>query len=361
MDYFRTHTEIDLATIRQNAEAIKAYTGKRLIAVVKADAYGHGVVPVIEALRAVADMFAVATIEEGVALRQAGIRDPILVLFSSLPEQAAHIVAHGLTPTIGDWEFADRLNDVASGTVNVHININTGMNRSGVYWTEAGQFLRRLKTLHRLNVEGVFTHLTTADETDKRFVFVQLDRFSSVLEKIANGSELIHVANSAAALAIPEAHFDAVRPGLSLYGIYPAPERPIKLEPALTWKARVGWIGSISEREGVSYGLRYKAPRETRVAMVQVGYGDGYSRALSGVGEVLIGGARRPIIGRICMDVSVVRLDPMDNVSVGDEVVLIGKQGNAEITVDEIAHRTGTISYEILTQIKTRVTRVFNH
>ena len=355
MDYFRTHTEIDLATIRQNAEAIKVYTGKRLIAVVKADAYGHGVVPVIEALRTVADMFAVATIEEGVALRQAGIRDPILVLFSSLPEQAAHIVAHGLTPTIGDWEFADRLNDVASGTVNVHININTGMNRSGVYWTEAGQFLRRLKTLHRLNVEGVFTHLTTADETDKRFVFVQLDRFSSVLEKIANGSELIHVANSAAALAIPEAHFDAVRPGLSLYGIYPAPERPIKLEPALTWKARVGWIGSISEREGVSYGLRYKAPRETCVAMVQVGYGDGYPRALSGVGEVLIGGARRSIIGRVCMDVSVVRLESTDNVSVGDEVVLIGKQGDAEITVDELAHRAGTISYEILTQIGARV------
>ena len=355
MDYFRTHTEIDLGAVRRNAEAIKAHTGKQLIAVVKADAYGHGVVPVIEALRTVADMFAVATIAEGVALRQAGIRDPILVLFSALPEQAAHIVAHGLTPTIGDWEFADRLNDVASGTVNVHVNINTGMNRSGVCWTEVVQFLNRLKTLHQLNVEGIFTHLATADETDKRFVFVQLKRFSSVLEKISNGSELIHVANSAAALAIPESHFDAVRPGLSLYGIYPAFERPIKLELALTWKARIGWIGSISEGEGVSYGLRYKAQHETLVAMVQVGYGDGYPRALSGVGEVLIGGVRRSIIGRVCMDVSVVRLESMDNVSIGDEVVLIGKQGDAEITVDEVAHRAGTIPYEILTQIGARV------
>ena len=361
MDYFRTHTEINLEAIRRNAKAIKAYTGKRLIAVVKADAYGHGVVRVTEALHAVADMFAVATIEEGVALRQTGIREPILVLFSSLREQATEIIEYGLTPTIGDWEFADRLNDVASGIVNVHVNINTGMNRSGVCWTEAVQFLSRLKTLRQLTVEGIFTHLATADEADKSYVFTQLKRFSSVLEKIANGGELIHAANSAAALAIPEAHFDAVRPGLSLYGIYPSSERPIKLEPALTWKTRIGWVGTISEGEGVSYGLTYKASRETRVAMVQVGYGDGYPRALSGVGEVLIGGARRPIIGRICMDVSVVRLDPMDNVSVGDEVVLIGKQGNAEITVDEIAHRTGTISYEILTQIKTRVTRVFNH
>ena len=355
MDYFRTHTEINLEAIRRNAETIKASTGKQLIAIVKADAYGHGVVPVIEMLRPVADMFAVATIEEGVALRQAGIRDPILVLFSSLPEQAAHIVAHGLTPTIGDWEFANRLNDVASKIVSIHVNINTGMNRSGIYWTEAAQFLNRLKTLHRLNVEGVFTHLATADETDKRFVFVQLKRFSSVLEKVSNGSALVHAANSAAALAIPEAHFDAVRPGLSLYGIYPAPERTIQLEPALTWKARIGWIGSLSKGEGVSYGLRYKAPRETRVVMVQVGYGDGYPRALSGVGEVLIGGARRPIVGRVCMDVSVVRLASTDNVSVGDEVVLIGKQGDAEITVDELAHRAGTISYEILTQIGARV------
>ena len=361
MDYFRTYTEIDLGAIRRNAEAIKAYTGKRLIAVVKANAYGHGVVPVTEALQTVTDMFAVATIEEGIALRQAGIREPILILFSSLPEQAVQIVEHKLTPTIGNWEFASRLNDVASETISVHVNINTGMNRSGICWREAGQFLNKLKTLHRLEIEGFFTHLATADETDKRFVFLQLDRFSSVLEKTRNGDELIHAANSAAALAIPETYFDAVRPGLSLYGVYPTSEKPIKLKPALTWKTRIGWIGSIAEGEGVSYGLTYKAPRETRVAMIQVGYGDGYPRTLSGVSEVLIGGARCPIIGRVCMDVSVVRLEPTDNVSVGDEVVLIGKQGDAEITVNELAHRAGTISYEILTQIGTRVKRIFNY
>ncbi len=361
MDYFRTHTEINLEAIRRNAETIKVSTGKQLIAVVKANAYGHGVVPVTKALQGIADMFAVATIEEGVALRQAGICDPILVLFSSLPEQAAHIVAQGLTPTISNWEFADKLNEAVSKIVSVHVNINTGMNRYGVHWTEAAQFLNRLKTLDRLVVKGLFTHLATADEADKSYVSVQLKRFASVLEEIPNSGSLVHAANSAATLTVPEAYFDAVRPGLSLYGVYPTAERLITLAPALTWKARIGWIGSLSESEGVSYGLTYKAPRQTRVAMVQVGYGDGYPRTLSNVGEVLMGGARRPIIGRVCMDVSVVRLESTDNVSIGDEVVLIGKQGKAEITVDELAHRAGTISYEILTQIGTRVPRIFKH
>lgn len=361
MNYYRTYTEIDLGAIRRNTEAIKAYTGKRLIAVVKSDAYGHGVVPVTKALRGVADMFAVASIEEGIELRQAGIREPILVLFSSSPEQASQIVEHGLIPTISDWEFASRLNAVASGTIDVHVNINTGMNRSGVDWTAAVQFLGRLKTLDRIRIKGIFTHFATADEADKNYVFVQLKRFSSVLEEISNGDRLVHAANSAAALAVPESYFSAVRPGLSLYGVYPASEKPIALEPALTWKAHIGWVGSISEGEGVSYGLTYKASHQTRMAMVQVGYGDGYPRVLSGIGEVLIGGTRRQIIGRICMDVSVVRLESTDNVSIGDEAVLIGKQGDAEITVDEIAHRTGTISYEILTQIGTRVTRIFNY
>lgn len=361
MDDHRTHVEIDLGAIRRNAEAIKTFTGKRLIAVVKADAYGHGVGPVTKALRGVADMFAVATIEEGVELRQSGVQEPILVLFSSCPNQASQVVEHGLVPTISDWEFANRLNAIASGTIKVHVNINTGMNRSGVHWTEAAQFLNRLKTLDRLIVEGLFTHLATADEPDKSYVFVQIERFASVLKKISNGDGWVHAANSAATLAVSEAYFDAVRPGLSLYGVYPATEKPIALEPALTWKARIGWIGSLSEGEGVSYGLTYKAPHQTRVAMIQVGYGDGYPRALSNVGEVLIGGARRPIIGRVCMDVTVVRLETTDNVSVGDAVILIGRQKDAEITVDELAHRAGTISYEILTQIGRRVPRIFKY
>ena len=359
MPYLRTHTEIDLLAIRHNAETIKRYTGKQLIAVVKADAYGHGAVRVAEVLRPVADMFAVATVEEGMELREAGIRKPILILFSCVPAQVGPIVEFNLTPSIGDWEFAKALNEIASEATStkIHVNINTGMNRSGICWTEALQFLSKLKNLPRLEVEGIFTHLATADEVDKSFVSVQLKRFSSVLSD--NDGKMVHVANSAATLAVPESHFDAVRPGLSLYGIYPATEKPILLKPALTWKTRIGWISTISEGEGVSYGLTYKAPYPIRVAMMQIGYGDGYPRALSVTGEVLIGGMHRPIIGRVCMDVSVVQLEPADKVAIGDEVVLIGKQGDAEITIDEVAQRAGTIPYEILTQIGTRVKRTF--
>lgn len=357
MHHFRTHTEINLGAIRRNAEAIKAYTGKQLIAVIKADAYGHGMILVAEALSAAADMFAVATTEEGIRLRQAGIHKPILILFSSLTEEATQIVEHELTPTVADWEFASRLNEISSRTIKIHLNINTGMNRGGVRWTEAKQFLNRLKTLEQLEIEGLFTHLATADEADKSFVSVQLKRFSSL--SLGSTGKMRHVANSAATLAVPASHFDAVRPGLSLYGIYAASEKPITLEPALTWKARVGWVSSILAGEGVSYGLTYKASRQTRIAMVQVGYGDGYPRALSGVGEVLINGVRCPIIGRVCMDVSVVQLSNTANVTIGDEVVLIGKQGDAEITADEIANRAGTIPYEILTQIGRRVNRIY--
>ena len=325
----------------------------------KADAYGHGMIPVAEALYPVADMFAVATVEEGVELRQNGIHKPILILFSSLPEEAAQIVEHQLTPTVADWRFASRLNIVAPKVVNIHVNINTGMNRNGVRWTEAAAFLNRLKTLERLEIEGAFTHLATADEADKSFVSVQLERFSSLF--VDRRPKMLHAANSAASLAISVSHFDAIRPGLSLYGVYPASEKPIALEPALTWKSRIGWVGSISEREGVSYGLTYKASRQTRVAMVQIGYGDGYRRALSDVGKVLIGGVRCQIIGRVCMDVSVAELSDAADVSVGDEVVLIGKQGKEEITVGEIADRAETISYEILTQIGPRVKRIFKN
>ncbi len=366
----QAHVEVNLNAIQANATAIKARTQGQLIAVVKANAYGHGAIPVAEALHTIADMFAVATVEEGIELREAGIQYPILILFSPLPDSAENIVSYDLTPAVDNWTLAQELNKVVKDgksriqqtsieKVKVHIDVNTGMNRCGVRYTEASAFLKKLKTLPHVEVEGIFTHFATADETDKSFAYVQLNRFSSVLQNVPNVS-IKHAANSAAVLAIPESHFDAVRPGLSLYGIFPGHEKPIQLQPALTWRARVGWIDSIEQGEGVSYGLLYKTPSQARVAGIQVGFGDGYPRALSGIGEVLIGGKRCPIIGRICMDMMVVQLEFSDNVAVGDEVVLIGKQGSEEITIYEVAARANTIPYEILTSIAKRVNRIYS-
>ncbi len=360
--FSRTWIEIDLQAIVANATAIKSHTGTRLIAVIKADAYGHGAVRVAQALHEIADMFAIATVAEGIELRNAGIRKPIFVLFSPLPELAAEIVAHQLIPAIDNWQLAQRLNEIepvgALSNHAVHVDINTGMHRSGVHWTEAKAFLDRLKTLNQLEIKGIFTHFATADEADKSYAYLQLERFSTVYCRRARpGAIMVHAANSAATLTIPEARFDAVRPGLSLYGIYPSTEKPIPLQPALTWKARVGWVGWIEAGEGVSYGLTYRAANRTRIATLQVGYGDGYPRALSNRAHVLINGKRRPIIGRICMDVTLIQLKPSDDVSIGDEAVLIGKQGDAEIGIDEVAARADTISYHILTQISRRVAR----
>lgn len=365
----QTHVEINLNTIKVNAKAIKKHTGSKLIAVVKADAYGHGVIPVTEALQNIADMFAVATVAEGIELRQAGIQNPILILFSPLPDLAVDIVDYDLTAAVDNWSLAEQLNRVMINRnhqsiptnilkAKIHINVNTGMNRCGVRYTEAKKFIKELKSLSLLEIEGVFTHFATADEGDQSFAEIQLNRFRSVIEDTPD-IQLKHVANSAAALTIPESHLDVVRTGLNLYGIYPTKVKTIQLNPALTWKAQVGWIDNIEPGEGISYGLTYKAQNRIRIAGIQIGYGDGYPRALSGKSEVLIGGIRRPILGRVCMDMLVCRLESTDKVTVGDEVVLIGKQGNEEIGVDEIADHANTISYEILTNIGKRVKRIY--
>ncbi len=366
--YF-THVEVDLNAIQANAIAIKQHTGRKLIAVLKADAYGHGAVPVAETLQNSADMFAVATVDEGIELREAGIINPILILFSPLPDLASEIIGYKLTSAVDNLTLAEELNKVACRNndnsqdaslkkVKIHVDVNTGMNRCGIRHTDVAEFMQGLNQLSLLEIEGVFTHFATADEVDKRFVHLQLNRLTSLMKYIPN-IPLIHMANSAAALSIPESYFDAVRTGLSIYGIYPAKEQPIKLQPALTWKASVGWIDYIQRGEGVSYGLTFNAQEKTRIAGIQVGYGDGYPRELSGKGEVLIGEIRRPILGRICMDMIVVKVESNDNISVGDDVVLIGNQGEEEIGIDEIADHANTISYEILTNIGKRVKRIY--
>ncbi|MCG9129907.1 alanine racemase [Candidatus Poribacteria bacterium] len=369
----QSHVEIDLLKIQDNAKSIKEYCNRKLIAVVKADAYGHGAVQVANVLHNIADMFAVATVEEGIELRQAGIRNPILILFSTLTDTVDEIISYELTPTIDNWNSASRLNDAVIGRnsllkfvpiekANIHLDINTGMNRSGIPHSEAKEFINRLQSLNRLQLEGITTHLATAEEKDQSFVNIQLQRFASSIndvKKSDTGTPFFHAANSAATLSIPDSHFDAVRPGLALYGIYPPNSYYVDLQPVLCWKTHINWINMIESGEGISYGLTHKAKQQTRIAGIQVGYGDGYPRSLSNVGEVLIGGIRRPILGNICMDLTVVGLETSDKVEIGDEVILIGKQGDEEITVDEIAEKANTIPYEILTRIGNRVKKIY--
>ena len=369
-----TWVEVDLSAIRSNARAIKAYAqGKPLIAVIKADAYGHGVIPVAEALREEAAMYAVATVAEAVELRTAGVKKPVLVLFNALPVQAQTIIDHQVTPSVYEPALCNALSCAAQAegtSVKVHLDVDTGMNRGGIWYTETVDFIKWLTTRKGIKVEGLFTHFATADGADKSHVHLQLERFKSVLSSLSEINlhpPIVHAANSAAALTLPEAHFDAVRVGLSLYGVYPSAEvkraSTVCLQPALTWKARIISLRQSTQGEGVSYGRTHIVDEPTWLATLPVGYADGYSRALSNRGEVLVGGAKHRQVGLVCMDGSVFQLvsskKKQADLHIGDEAVLIGRQGDLEITVDKIAEKAGTISYEILTGIGKRVPRIY--
>ena len=373
-----TWVEVNLSAIRSNARAIKAYAGgQSLIAVIKADAYGHGALPVAEVLDEEAAMYAVATVAEAVELCSAGVTKPVLVLFNALPSQAETIIAYRLTPSVYEQTLCRALSHTARAkgtTIRVHLDVDTGMNRGGIWYTEAVDFLKWLISLESIEVEGIFTHFSTADEADRSHTYLQLERFNSVLTTLSKLNlcpRVVHAANSAAALTLPDSHFDAVRVGLSLYGVYPSPEvrrrSPVALRPALSWKAHVICLRQSKRGEGISYGRTYTFDAPVWLATLPIGYADGYSRALSNRGAALIGGARYNQVGSVCMDGTVFRTAPPENgdtdhsLHIGTEAVLIGRQGDLEITVDQVAEEAGTIPYEILTGIGNRVSRVYVH
>ena len=374
-----TWVEVDLSAIQANARAIRTYSeGSSLIAVIKADAYGHGAIPVAEALCKEADMYAVATVAEAVELRTTGVKKPILVLFNALPAQAETIIDYQLTPSVHEPTLCKALSGAAQAkgtTVGVHVDVDTGMNRGGIWYTQAVDFTEWLRSLRRIQIQGIFTHFATADEADKSHIHLQLERFRSVLSvlsKLNLRPPVVHAANSAAALTLPEAHFDAVRVGLGLYGVYPSSTvkraTPVSLQPAFSWKACLICLRQTVPGEGISYGRTYTVDEPTWLASLPVGYADGYSRALSNRGEALIGGTRCQQVGSVCMDGTVFRIPQLKAghtdlpLRIGDEAVLIGRQENMEITVDQVAERAGTISYEILTGIGRRIPRIYvNH
>lgn len=365
-----TRLEIDLDAIAFNLRGVRARVGPgvKMLTAVKANGYGHGMVEAAQvAVEVGTDMLGVAIVEEGVTLREAGLTVPILVLGSALPEQAAAIVRHRLTQTVCTVELAEALAGRAAAegqTARVHVKVDTGMGRLGLPMNDVVPFLRRLAGWQSLIVEGIFTHFPTADDADKRLTIEQTHRFRALLtelECLGLRPAIGHAANSGAILDLPESYFDMVRPGLIVYGYYPVGHvsRSILLRPAMTWKTRIGYLKRVPAGTGLSYGLTYVTPTDTMIATLPVGYADGYSRALSNRGLVLVRGQRAPIVGRVCMDQCLVDVGHILDVSIGDDVVLIGRQGTEELSMDDLASRLGTIPNEVVCLMGQRVPRVF--
>ncbi|MCX6020825.1 MAG: alanine racemase, partial [Chloroflexi bacterium] len=335
-----------------------------IMAVVKANGYGHGAVAVAgAALDAGASRLGVASIEEAVVLRRGGVTAPVLVLGSTPPWEAETLVRMRITPTVASKRLALALARCASESgvlMPVHLKVDTGMNRYGLAPDDVEPFARFLQELPGLHIEGIFSHFASADETDKSFTHRQYRDFMAVAERLPE-IPLRHIANSAGALDTPELALDMVRPGIALYGCYPSCEvgHEAPLTPAFTLKARVVRVHEVQEGETVSYGRTWTAPRRSRVAVVPCGYADGLPRALSNRGAMLVRERLAPILGRVCMDQTVVDVTDIPGVAVDDEVVIFGRQGSAAIPVEQLAEWSGTINYEILCGISLRAPRVY--
>ena len=364
-----TWVEVDLDALAANVrELVRVAGGSQVMAVVKADAYGHGAVPVARtAVEAGARWLAVACLEEGLKLRQGGLKVPILVLGYLPPEEARAAVEADISCCVFGDETARALAQAAvrcGRRARVHVKVDTGMGRLGVRPEDAVGFVRWLKGIPALEVEGIFTHLATADEEDLSFARAQLDAFASVLAALEREQVHVpyrHAANSAALLRLPAARYNLVRPGLAMYGVYPAPglETVARLRPVLAWKTRVAQVKVMRPGETVGYGRTWRAVGNEVVITLPVGYADGYRRALSGRAEVLVRGRRARVAGRVSMDQLTVALPAGAEVTPGEEVVLLGRQGEEEISATELARAADTIPYEILVGIGRRVVRVY--
>lgn len=360
-----TVADVDLDAIASNVDAIRARSKADVIAVVKADAYGHGAQAVAETcFEAGAVMVAVAEIEEGLALREGGVSGPILVLLGPTDSsEVAHAVAQDLHLVVWDVERARAISEAATvlrRTARVHFKVDTGLTRLGAPTKEAATRYRSIASMPHIEMDGIFTHFATADDPDPSNDRVQLERFREVLGTLADRPRLVHAAASAGVAAFGSVDgMNAVRTGLSIYGLHAAPHLAgaLPLRPALAWRSRVHRIASVPAGTGVSYGHEYRLSREGRIATVPVGYGDGLPRAAGKRGAVLVRGRRVAFAGRICMDLVMLDVTDIDGAREGDEVVLIGAQAGAKQTVEDLAEACGTINYEIVTGIRRRVPR----
>ncbi|MBA7484572.1 MAG: alanine racemase [Spirochaeta sp.] len=367
-----TWAEVDLDALAANIHSYRHHVGKgvAIIAVVKANAYGHGAVAVSRAaLEAGASRLAVHRLEEGIELRQAGISCPILIMGYTPVSNATLVVAHQLTAAVTTREFARALNaralnDRAETPIPIHIKVDSGMGRFGLLPGEAADFAAGLGDLRSIKIEGIFTHFATADALDQFHMQRQLAVFKGVLAEIESRGLKIairHACNSAAAMTLPEGRFEAVRPGLSLYGMVPSSEwpPPFALQPVLSLKSRVVRLRTLAAGSSIGYGRTYVTKEPTRVALLPVGYGDGYHRLISGRGAVLLKGKRAPILGRVSMDQIVVDVSAIPGVELEEEATLLGGEGDAAISAEEIAGWAQTINYEITTSLLPRVARLY--
>lgn len=366
--------EIDLDAFKSNLDKIKTFTqGCKIIAVIKADAYGHGAIKLGKYLNEFGvTSFAVSCVREAMELRKSGIEGDILILGYTDPEEIELLSDYNFAQTIYSLDYANAISDKLKNSnknVDIHIKLNTGMNRLGFNCCDQTPIEEIVSaiTLPCLNFKGLFTHFAAADrdgDPDSQFTATQYTRFLKVkteLEAKGFKPELCHCCNSAGTLLSPNMHLNAVRTGIILYGLKPDSSLclPIELSPVMSFKATISSINQIGVNQGISYGLTFKTDKPITTATVTVGYADGYPRFLSGCGEVLINGKRCRILGRVCMDQMVVDVTNVDNVSIGSEVVLIGRSGSEEITADEIAKHGNTINYEIVCGISKRVPRYY--
>jgi alanine racemase len=362
-----TYAIVRLSRLRANLAAVKEHVGPaKVMAILKANAYGHGLEAVARTLAPQADFFGVALVEEGITLRRLGLTNPILVFGGVWTRQIPLFLEHGLTLTVPSLA---RLSDVeqaaaaAGARARVHLKIDTGMERIGVHYYNAEALLEAAARSPHVEVEGIYSHFANADAEDLADARGQLERLLEVLrfyERRSLPVPLRHMANSAALLRMQESHLDLVRPGLVLYGVYPfgGTPRAVKVRPVLSWQSRVVYFKVVAAHSPVSYGSTWKSDHPVRMVTVPVGYGDGYFRSMSGRAHVLLRGQRHPQVGAICMDQMMVNIEQGSGYN-GDEVVLIGEQGGERITVEDLAAWAGTIPYEVLTAISERVPRVY--
>lgn len=365
-----TRVIVNLDRLSGNLRAIRTHVGVPVMGVIKANAYGHGLVPVARHLQAQGiDQLGVAFVEEGIALRRAGINVPILVMGGIFGPQAAQFIGNGLEITVSSL---DKLRQVEAAAESlgrqavVHLKVDTGMERIGVHSETCGTFIEAAVASRWCEVRGVYSHLACADDPDSAMTGLQLERFlhaCSHFDRLGAAMPVRHLANSGGVLHFPDTHLDLVRPGILLYGVMPDPaSRPtIDVRPALSLVSQVVYFKVVGAGRSVSYGATWTAGGDTRVATIPIGYGDGFPRALSSRGEVLIRGARRPIIGRICMDQFMVDLGADGTAYNEDEVMLVGEQGGVMLSVEAVADTAGTIPYEILTGLNERIPRVYRH